>query len=1026
MKQKGKKQSILKKLLSVTLVCGLLLAFMPTITVSAAYDLTITSGGEYSPVSTISDTVTISTREPVTLSGLKIGTQIGVYTKLRIVCTVSGVDLTLNNMKISLQEDQNIISFKGTGNKLRMLGTENLLENNQQEEQYVYQEGQIPATRKSLIHVPAGAELSIYGPGKLSFSALPKYFSPGVPAKYTSQRSAAIGGDYLEKGGRVSVMDGEIYDLNGDLNAFDTASRGGALIGGECCEAINLYGGRIYGMLTNLHSHSDGSACPMKVVIDGNCLFHGLVYSGSYTFTKGFWCNTAWSHLPQGEGEQIVRGGSFTFTEAEKEYLSESRKTTIEKGAQLTLSTPYRVDQSFYNYGTLVIDDPSVVIASDGTENAPGGELTNHTTGIITINPNAALSVGNGGTRNALMYNYGALNIEANAVFQIDNQTSKYARLHNYTYGSINVSPNAKLQVGSGGPGIAQLVNYSNITVAQDATFQLGSGGTGTSQLENYSEGVIENNGTIDCQKSNLIIQLGEIRGNAPTGAPVYKELYTSYRIETPTEPLTQDIGTKRNITIVPDEISYLGYKADLKVTSITQPQGVTNGLTIMSVTAAGVETAVEIGKPWNKEGFHLSNNTNFIHGVKLIGNKPGEYVVTYALVNVEDGSEITSSTVTYTVNPPPVETLSTLTGIAINGKAITPFDKDTLSYNTEIRGDAAELTVTAAMSHPGASYTVKKPDSLTDGINVVTITCTSQDKSSTTTYTVNVNKPKALEGIKALYLGGVPCEDFDSQKANSLITISDSQIGLKFTYTLSNPSDRVLTDTLSSKTLRVGNNICVVKIGDSRGALKIQHVITVKVVKGAAVPGAQLSDNTNLKSLTVNGVAAVLTNDPSKPMNVVLTDSRTTAAIAVAAEDSNASLTYTASLSIRPGNNLTTIIVKSSDQSRQVRYTLCIRFQTIENTPAPSTGATDNTALKSVMVGGVSATIPASGSIIVEVGRITEQPHIVVTTEDPNAAVQVKYLTSKVKTGNNMAQIIVQSSDKSKKVTYMLVYRVS
>ena len=207
---------------------------------------------------------------------------------------------------------------------------------------------------------------------------------------------------------------------------------------------------------------------------------------------------------------------------------------------------------------------------------------------------------------------------------------------------------------------------------------------------------------------------------------------------------------------------------------------------------------------------------------------------------------------------------------------------------------------------------------------------------------------------------------------------------------------------------------------------MKVQHVITVKVVKGAGVPGAQLSDNTNLKSLTVNGTAAVLTNDPAKIINIILNDSRSAATLKAEAEDSKATVTYTASLPIKPGNNLTTITVKSSDQSKQVRYTLCIRYQTLSNVPLPPTGTSGNTALKSVTVGGVQAVLPAAGSILVDVGRITEQPKIDVITEDPQAAVQLKYLSASVKTGNNMVQITVQSSDKSKKVTYMLVYRVS
>ena len=1022
MKQNRKGLSILKKMLSVLLACGLVpTLFLPGMTVSAAGGTyvsgPITSGGEY-VIPRTSIEITINTSEPVTLSP-EVQSAVYAYNHVTINCVASGVDLTLNGIRISLLEDKNIISFTGSGNKLRMLGTDNLLANNQDMSEPEPPLGGTLRAQKSLIHVPSGVELYIYGPGKLSLKSKPDNMTTGKDA-------SSIGGDAYEKGGSFHVMGGELYCMDG----VDGINDEGGIIGGgfsACCRKIDILGGRVYGYLSSGHIKDDNCG---HITINGDCFVYGKIRDAEshYTFTKGVWCNTDSALVAGKEGEQIVRGGSFTMTETEKQYMSETRNTTIEKGAQLTLSAPFRMDQRISNYGTLVIDDPSVVIATDGSENKPGGAFTNQTTGVITINPDAKLQVGNGGDRTAYLYNKGALNIESNGVLQIDNQPSGDALLHNYTFGSITVKPDGMLQIGSGGPGDARIFNYSTITVSPDATLQIGGGGSGNAHLLNYADGVVENNGTIFCQKPSLITPLGEIRGNEPTGEPVYEETHTSYYIDTPTDTLTQGVESDRLIWITPDKISYLGYaNAGIKVTAITQPQGVTNGLTLKSLTSSGTEYAVEVGKLWNNEGsFQLFYNQKFNRAVKLLGNEPGEYEVTYVVVNLEDNSEITSSTVKYTVVAPPVETLSTLTGITINGKAIEHFDKSTLSYEAEIRADTDELTVTAAMSHPGASYTVQKPDSPVEGINVVTITCVSEDKSSTTVYTVKVNKPKLIEGIKALYLDGELCEDFDPQSTNSIVTISDAQMGSRFTYTLTNPSDQVLSDSLSNKALKIGNNICVVKIGDSRGVLKVQHVITVKVVKGAGVPGAQLSDNTNLKSLTVNGTAAGLTNDPAKIINIILNDSRSAATLKAEAEDSKATVTYTASLPIKPGNNLTTITVKSSDQSKQVRYTLCIRYQTLSNVPLPPTGTSGNTALKSVTVGGVQAVLPAAGSILVDVGRITEQPKIDVITEDPQAAVQLKYLSASVKTGNNMVQITVQSSDKSKKVTYMLVYRVS
>lgn len=960
MKQNRKGSAILKKMLSVLLTCGLMLTlFLPGMTVSAAEGSTVTglheiggiisSGGIYvipeEYFSSDNSCITISTKEPVTLLPYKTGgfyylsSQFSVTTA--ITCTVPGVDLTLNGIEISSAHDHNLIKFTGTKNILRLQG-ENRLETNQ-----VSSTADI---RKSIIHVPKWAELSIYGPGILTAYSTKEYS--------TKKFGATIGGNADEACGTINVMGGELYDSSVDSygkrqGGYFNGKAGFIGSGGGTIDGINIFGGRVYGALGYdgdmvQVGESQNWVKPIvgPMTIDGDCFIYGKVegLDYDYTFTKGF-LNTTY--------KVTVCGGNFTYTQAEAPYLPYDTdhnysELLIAKGAQLTIADDLEYGYPISNLGTIVINQEV--------------QLTTHKRAFTCQ---------------------------------------------------------------------GQLINYGTFFIDSDATFELGTKNLyEKAKLVNYSSGVVENNGSFNCSKNNLIANMGEIRGNALTGEPVYDQVYSSYNFKASADSVTQDVETDLNLSITPDKdnIKYLDYdNAGIKVTAITQPQGVTGGLTLKEVKDDGTVSVVETGKLWNDgKGFVLPKDQSITRQMKLLGSKLGEYEVTYTLVNLEDNSEITSNTLKYTVAAPAAETLSTLTGITINGKAIEPFDKSTLSYETEIRPEADELTVTAAMSHPGASYTVQKPDSPVEGINLVTITCVSEDKSSTTVYTVKVNKPKLIEGIKELYLDGELCEDFDSQKTNSTITISDAQIGSRFTYILANPSDRVLSDTLSSKALKVGNNVCMVKIGDSRGVLKVQYVITVKVVKGAVVPGAQLSDNTKLKSLTVNGTAAELTNDPAKIINVTLNDSRSVATIKAEAEDSKAAVTCTASLSIKPGNNLTTITVKSSDQSKQAKYTLCIRYQTLSNVPTPSTGTSGNTALKSVTVGGVEAVLPAAGSILVDVGRITEQPKIDVITEDPQATVQLKYLSANVKTGNNMVQITVQSSDKSKKATYMLVYRVS
>lgn len=239
MKQNRKGLSILKKMLSVLLACGLVpTLFLPGMTVSAAGGTyvsgPITSGGEY-VIPRTSIEITINTSEPVTLSP-EVQSAVYAYNHVTINCVASGVDLTLNGIRISLLEDKNIISFTGSGNKLRMLGTDNLLANNQDMSEPEPPLGGTLRAQKSLIHVPSGVELYIYGPGKLSLKSKPDNMTTGKDA-------SSIGGDAYEKGGSFHVMGGELYCMDG----VDGINDEGGIIGGgfsACCRKIDILGGR--------------------------------------------------------------------------------------------------------------------------------------------------------------------------------------------------------------------------------------------------------------------------------------------------------------------------------------------------------------------------------------------------------------------------------------------------------------------------------------------------------------------------------------------------------------------------------------------------------------------------------------------------------------------------------------------------------------------------------------------------------------------------------------------------------------
>ena len=123
-------------------------------------------------------------------------------------------------------------------------------------------------------------------------------------------------------------------------------------------------------------------------------------------------------------------------------------------------------------------------------------------------------------------------------------------------------------------------------------------------------------------------------------------------------------------------------------------------------------------------------------------------YLYGLALKNSE-GTTIIEVSVT-------VRTLSsdaTLGTLSISDVDIGEFDPDTTSYSADVGNDVNDTTVTATVSHTGASYVVKLEDTeyddgvvpLSVGENVIVVVVTAQDGETRQTYTVTVARAAAL-----------------------------------------------------------------------------------------------------------------------------------------------------------------------------------------------------------------------------------------------------------------------------------------
>ena len=170
----------------------------------------ITEGGTYQlePYSN-NGIITVATTEAVTIVGS--GVSSGKSSYVTIDCTVAGVDLTLQDVRIDNADDKNYsaVRFTGKGNVLTIEGVNSL--------QQCYNN----AGDLAIIYVPQDGSLTIQGTGTLYMYK-------------HSYGCSAIGADSDGACGNITIAGGSIRIL---------AMNGGAAIGGETSGLISITGG---------------------------------------------------------------------------------------------------------------------------------------------------------------------------------------------------------------------------------------------------------------------------------------------------------------------------------------------------------------------------------------------------------------------------------------------------------------------------------------------------------------------------------------------------------------------------------------------------------------------------------------------------------------------------------------------------------------------------------------------------------------------------------------------------------------
>ena len=299
-------------------------------------------------------------------------------------------------------------------------------------------------------------------------------------------------------------------------------------------------------------------------------------------------------------------------------------------------------------------------------------------------------------------------------------------------------------------------------------------------------------------------------------------------------------------------------------------------------------------------------------------------------------------------------------------GELMPGFDPGVSEYTAQVANSVTETTVSAFVSHIGASYVIKLGGvthyarvPLAVGGNVITVEVTAEDDSTTQTYTVTVTRaepptPELSDDamLNALTLSGIDFGTFDSTTTSYTAQAANSVTQTTVTPTVNDSgASHVIkiggvTDADGVITLSVGSNIITVEVTAEDNATTRTYTVTV-------TPAEPPSTDATLKGLMLSGVDFGTFDSTTTSYTAQVANSVTQTTVTPTVNDSGASYVIKLGgvtdadgvISLAVGSNVITVEVTAEDDSTTQTYTV-----TVTRAEPPSTDAT----LKGLMLSGV------------------------------------------------------------------------
>ena len=287
--------------------------------------------------------------------------------------------------------------------------------------------------------------------------------------------------------------------------------------------------------------------------------------------------------------------------------------------------------------------------------------------------------------------------------------------------------------------------------------------------------------------------------------------------------------------------------------------------------------------------------------------------------------------------NPdPPVDppgTNAELSNITVSEGTLNPsFNPDTTLYSVSVNNEISGIVVTGTLSDEKAKISSNNGEmqSLSVGVNIITLTVTAENNIDSRDYTVVVNRSGACNAdlYELSTNEGVLNPLFSAETTEYTIAVENTVSNITITGTQSDPNAIISSNNGQTQNISVGTNTVIITVTAEDGVTVKDYIITIiraasanadlgalTVSSGTLVPGFSpdtLSYSVNVdsstKNITVTGEAAEesatlsANNGVAQPLSAGVNE----VAIVVTAGDKITTKTYIVSVNVDPEHVIT------------------------------------------------------------------------------------------------------------------------